>query len=133
MSTQSVRGKAGEDFVCGNLKAAGWTVEARNYRIKGGEIDIVARKAGTLAFVEVKTRKANSLTEGIDAVDRRKRSCIIRTADRYIQEHPSDADTVRFDVALVTVTSEEVPRVISMEYLDNAFDSFSVLNVYEHY
>ncbi len=125
MSTRSVRGKAGEDHVCEWLKARGWTIEARNYRIKGGEIDIAARKDGVLAFVEVKTRKYGTLTEGIDAVDRRKRARVIRTADRYIQEHPSDADTVRFDVALVTVTTEDIPRVLDMEYLEDAFDSFS--------
>ena len=133
MSTQSVRGKAGEEHVCGWLRENGWTVEARNYRIKGGEIDIVARKGGVLAFVEVKTRKFGSLTDGIGAVDRRKRSRIIRTADRYIQEHPSDADTISFDVAEVTVTSEDAPRVLDMDYLPNAFDSFSVFGKHEQY
>ncbi|MCM1298814.1 MAG: YraN family protein, partial [[Eubacterium] siraeum] len=36
----AARGKAGEDAVCGHLKSRGCEIIARNYRIKGGEIDI---------------------------------------------------------------------------------------------
>lgn len=133
MSTQSVRGKAGEDRVCNYLIDGGWHIEARNYRIRGGEIDIIARKDGVLAFVEVKTRKFGSLTEGTEAVTKKKQSCIIRTADRYIQDNPSDAEEIRFDVAEVTVTTEDIPRVLEMNYMENAFDAFSASKTYEQF
>ena len=133
MSRQSDRGKAGEQYVSDYLADRGWRIEARNYRIKGGEIDIVASKDGILAFVEVKTRKFGSLTDGTDAITRKKQGFVIRAADRYIQEHPGDTDTVRFDAAIVTVTTEELPRVLEMEYLENAFDAFSLPNNYEQF
>lgn len=131
MSVRSDRGKAGEEYVCGYLIDNGWTVAARNYRIRGGEIDIVAEKGGVLAFVEVKTRKFGSLTDGADAVTPKKQSLIIRTADRYIQEHPTNAAEIRFDAAFVTVSTDEVPRVLGMEYMENAFDAFSTCGGYE--
>ena len=126
MSVCSDRGKAGEQFVCDYLIKYGWTIDARNYRIRGGEIDIIAHKDDVLAFVEVKTRGIRALVDGIDAIDAKKRQAMIRTADRYIEKNPTDAGTIRFDVALVTITTGEVPRVVGLEYLESAFDAFSV-------
>ena len=125
MSVRSDRGKAGEQYVSEYLEERGWSIKTRNYRIRGGEIDIVAEKGGITAFVEVKTRKFGSLADGIDAVDARKRKCLIRAADRYIEENPVGGD-VRFDVAEVFVTTEEVPRVLGIKYYENAFDSFTL-------
>ena len=126
MSVRSERGKAGEEHVCRYLEKRGWRIAARNYRIKGGEIDIVAEKDGIIAFVEVKTRKFGSLSDGIDAVDAKKRKCVIRAADRYLEEFSDMAHEVRFDAAVVTITTEEAPRVLEMQYYENAFDAFSL-------
>ncbi|MBQ3841188.1 MAG: YraN family protein [Ruminiclostridium sp.] len=126
MSVRSERGKAGEEYVCAYLEKRGWRIEARNYRIRGGEIDIVAVKNGILAFAEVKTRKFGSLDEGMNAVDSAKRGALIRAAQRYIEKtQPGDVQ-IRFDVAEVTVTTEEIPRVLDMKYYEDAFDAFSV-------
>ena len=46
----------GESAVCRYLMQQGYTIRKRNYRIRGGEIDIIAQKGEILAFVEVKTR-----------------------------------------------------------------------------
>ena len=51
MSKASGRGKTGEDHVCGYLEKHGWKIAARNYRVKGGEIDIVAEKNGIRAVI----------------------------------------------------------------------------------
>ena len=126
MSERHDRGRAGEEYVCGWLRDRGWDIAARNYRIRGGEIDIVAQKGNTIAFVEVKTRKAGTLSEGVEAMTPKKQDLIIRTAERYIQEHPDEDREIRFDAAFVTVTTGDIPRVVGMEYLENAFDAFSV-------
>ncbi|MBP5605870.1 MAG: YraN family protein [Ruminiclostridium sp.] len=125
MSVGKSRGNAGEEYVCSYLSERGWTIAARNFRVRGGEIDIIAEKDGIIAFVEVKTRKFGSLDNGIDAVDRNKRRFIIRAADRYLEHDPPGDMTVRFDVAAVEVTTEELPRVIGMRYYENAFDAFT--------
>lgn len=126
MSKASGRGKTGEDHVCGYLEKHGWKIAARNYRVKGGEIDIVAEKNGIIAFVEVKTRKFGSLSDGIEAVDVRKQRCIVRAADRYIETFPAEIKEVRFDAAVVTVTTDDIPRVLEMKYFESAFDAFGL-------
>ena len=126
MSVKSDRGRAGEEYVCEQLIKLGWTISARNYRVRGGEIDIVAENAQVVAFVEVKSRKFGSLDNAIEAIDRKKQSFVIRAADRYLCEHPAGAKEVRFDAAVVTVTTEEIPRVLEMKYYENAFDAFAL-------
>ena len=125
MSVGSSRGSAGEEYVRSYLAERGWMIAARNFRVRGGEIDIIARKDDIIAFVEVKTRKFGSLDNGLGAVDRNKRRFIIRAADRYLENEPPGAVTVRFDVAVVAVTTEEMPRVLEMRYFENAFDAFT--------
>ena len=126
MSVKSDRGTAGENAVCEYLTKRGWKIAARNFRVRGGEIDIVAEKGDVLAFVEVKTRKFGSLSDGADAIDKTKRKCLIRAADRYIEKNTVSAKTIRFDAALVTVTTEEMPRVLETQYIEDAFDPFSL-------
>ena len=124
MSVRSDRGRAGEEYVCSYLENKGWKIERRNYRIRGGEIDIIASKDDTVAFVEVKSRKFGSIDEAIEAIDRRKQSLVIRAAGRYLNEFPAGDKSVRFDAAAVTVTTEDIPRVLEMKYYENAFDTF---------
>ena len=126
MSKAGERGRVGEDHVCAYLTKRGWTVLERNFRVKGGEIDIIAERSGVIAFVEVKTRKFGSLAEGMDAVDAGKRKHIIYAADRWAEDQPEMHATIRFDVAEVVVTTEEHPRVIEVRYFEDAFDAFAV-------
>ena len=123
MSQKSVRGKTGEEHVCEYLSGLGWRIAERNYRIRGGEIDIIAEDDATIAFVEVKTRKSGSAFNGLEAMTKQKMRCIFRTAEHYLQKKPESGKLVRFDLALVDVTTEDIPRVLDMEYMENAFDS----------
>ena len=49
------KGKWGEDKAAEFLKGKGYSIIERNYRCRCGEIDIIAERAGTVHFVEVKT------------------------------------------------------------------------------
>lgn len=53
-----LKGLKGEDLACDYLKNLGYKIIERNYRIRGGEIDIVCREGNILVFVEVKTRNS---------------------------------------------------------------------------
>ena len=79
----SETGKLGEESVCVYLTERGYRIAARNYRIKGGEIDIIAENGDYIAFVEVKSRKPQSLVSGFEAVNQRKKGLIIRAASDY--------------------------------------------------
>ena len=50
-------GKLGEDIACSFLEKNGYSVAARNYTVRGGEIDIVAYDGEHVVFVEVKCRE----------------------------------------------------------------------------
>lgn len=121
MNEKHLRGKFGEDYTAGYLTENGMRIISRNFRKKGGELDIVALDGAVLAVVEVKTRKFGSLTDGIEAVTYTKRQNIIRTAQRFIDETDEEFSEVRFDVAEIEVTTEKFPRVLNFTYYKDAF------------
>jgi len=112
-------GRLGEEAVCRYLEKYGYTIAVRNYRIKGGEIDIIAVNEDYIAFVEVKTRKPGSLVSGFDAVSKTKKGLIIRAAADYCCKNPT-ALQPRFDVAQVIYDGR---CICSIDYIKNAYDT----------
>ena len=81
------------------LQDRGLQLLTRNYRGKTGEIDIVATDKNTLVFVEVRARNNRYFASAAASVDRRKQLRILRTAQLFLQRHPSLANMpCRFDV-----------------------------------
>lgn len=78
------------------LKLKGYKILERNFRSYFGEIDIIAKSCKFVSFVEVKMRSVNSLFSPKEAIDRRKRNRIRKTALFYAQKHPNES--FRFDV-----------------------------------
>ena len=112
-------GNIGEDAVCGFLVRHGYEIIKRNFTVRGGEIDIIAEKADTIAFVEGKTRTIGSMTSAEEAVDLRKQRLIIRTAQAYLQNAAQPLQC-RFDVAVVETEGGKVKK---LRYYVNAFDA----------
>lgn len=110
-------GNKGEELVAGYLAEQGYSIKERNYYSRYGEIDIVAKKDDTLAFVEVKSRKMGSMVSGGWNVGKSKQQKIIKTALVYISENNIQLQP-RFDVALVINNKGES----CIDYLENAFD-----------
>lgn len=95
------RGRFAELACAIDLRLRGYRVVARRLRCPSGEIDIVARRGGTLAVIEVKARA--STAEAAEAITRRQRGRITRAAGWMLQRRPDLADLdLRFDVMLVT-------------------------------
>ncbi|MBQ7989817.1 MAG: YraN family protein [Oscillospiraceae bacterium] len=118
MNKRQYYGKMGEDLTAYYLVRSGYTIIRRNYRIRGGEIDIIAENDDTIAFVEVRTRSANAWESGAATVGSRKKQLIIRTAVDYLMRFPSDKQP-RYDISEVTVHNG---RPIHFNYYDAAFD-----------
>ncbi|EFR40450.1 TIGR00252 family protein [Selenomonas sp. oral taxon 137 str. F0430] len=97
MSNQTL-GAQGEDRAAAYLTARGCIICERNFRVKSGEIDIIADDRGTLVFVEVKTRTGTQYGTPAQAVDFRKRNKIIQTAYWYLRQRQIDNRPCRFDV-----------------------------------
>jgi putative endonuclease len=82
------------------LRLAGYSILARRYKTKLGEIDIVARRGAILAFVEVKAR--GDFDTGIFALQGRQFGRVARAASLYIAHNPHYAVfSVRFDAVIV--------------------------------
>ena len=82
------------------LRLAGYSVLARRYKTKLGEIDIVVRRGGVLAFVEVKAR--TDLSAAADSLGSRQFGRVSSAASLFIARHPHyAAHSVRFDAVLV--------------------------------
>lgn len=102
MGNQAVQ-KVGEDAAAALLMAGGWRLLHRNWRLKMGELDLVAVRDGVLAFVEVKARRAPSFVDPALGVDARKQHQLRRVAGAYLAlERPQFVDC-RFDVIGVVV------------------------------
>lgn len=97
-----MRGLQAEDAAVAALAAEGWQVLGRRVLTPAGELDLVAERAGLLAFIEVKARP--SLAEAAHALGPRQRARLLAAAECWLAEHPGHgAAGMRFDVLLVAV------------------------------
>lgn len=105
-------GRLGEDLACAELVRRGYAVVARRYRTRHGEIDIVARTAGTVVFIEVKARHGSKFGDPAAAVTRQKQQRIVRMAEDYLVRHRLAEVACRFDVVAVDLTT--TPPVVTV-------------------
>ncbi len=93
-------GHLAETLCAWHLRLRGYRILARGFRAPVGEIDIVARRRGTLAMIEVKAR--GNFATAADALGPRQQKRIARAAAAFLKARPGCAGLdVRFDVMLV--------------------------------
>lgn len=115
-----VLGNCGEDAAVKFLKKNGYSILERNFNIRGGEIDIIARKGDYVVFVEVKTRSNDDYGGGISAITYAKQQHLIKTAQTYLLG--KDDCSARFDVIVVNgcMVGKKF-KAESIEHIENAF------------
>lgn len=83
------------------LRLRGWQIVAQRWRCSAGEIDLIAVRRKTLAFVEVKARP--TLEAGLYALQPRQQARISRAASAWLAAHPAySAHTMRLDLVVVS-------------------------------
>ena len=93
------RGRGAETLACWYLRLKGWQILARRARVPGGEVDIVARRGRTLAFVEVKARASeNAAAFALDSWRLRR---VAVAAERLAQRYMRAGDDVRIDALFI--------------------------------
>ena len=93
-------GRLAETLAAWHLRVRGYRIVARGFRVPVGEIDIVARRGGTLVFVEVKAR--TDPAAAAEALTSRQTRRITLAAGAFVQARPGLAGLdQRFDVILV--------------------------------
>ena len=113
-------GQWGEQLVAEYLQRQGWTVVARNFRCRMGELDIVAKNAQYIIFVEVKLRKDDRFGSACEAVTPAKQHKLRITAELYLATHSTQLQP-RFDVAEVYAPQGLRTENPDIYYIENAF------------
>lgn len=98
------------------LRDKGYFIVEKNYRVRQGEIDIVARDKACIVFVEVKYRSNNQSGNALEAVTKAKMKQISKTALFYLNQKKISVDNtpIRFDV--IGINGDTITHV------ENAFD-----------
>jgi putative endonuclease len=96
-----VVGDAGEDAVAEWYRARGYEVVDRNWRVRQGEIDVIAQGHGVVVFCEVKTRRSDAFGLPVEAVTARKQARLRGLAMQWLAQRRARSDELRFDVAAV--------------------------------
>lgn len=112
-------GKRGEEIAVAYLKGRKFTIIARNFRCKGGELDIVARDGKTFVFVEVKTRRSLSCGPPQASVTPFKQRQNSKAALTWLAKNRLYDASARFDVIAILLREHQVPEI---EHFRNAFD-----------
>ena len=95
----------------------GWRMIQRRFRDGHRDVDLIAERGGTVAFVEVKARLGDAFGSPLEAVDWRKRRELVRSARMWISRHGQQGEHYRFDVIGVLMASEKV----FVRHVENAF------------
>ena len=93
------RGRRGEGWAAWWLRLQGWRIVGRRLKTPRGEIDLVARRGRTVAFVEVKWRTTG---EGLDtAIDAYRLKRVAAATEAVAHRYARPGDTIRIDVLLL--------------------------------
>ena len=89
------RGRRAETVACWYLRLHGWRILARRARVRGGEVDIVARRGRTVAFVEVKARADDDAAAM--SLDQWRLRRVAAAAELLASRYARDGDELRID------------------------------------
>lgn len=113
-------GEKGEEIAVGFLISNGYKILARNYKIKLGEIDIIAKDKDELVFIEVKTRYSDKFGSPLEAISISKQRQISRVALVFLKKNNLLDKKARFDAVSVLYSESGAHK---LELIKNAFES----------
>jgi putative endonuclease len=114
-------GTSGEEVAWRHLERAGYSLVAKNFRSRFGEIDLVVERAGVLVFVEVRSRRGDRYGSALESVGRRKQRQIGRMALEFVARRRLSDRRARFDVVAIEWQDGE-PRI---DHVEGAFQLVS--------
>lgn len=105
------RGSQGEDLACQYLRKLGYKILQRNFRIRGGEIDIICKDKDYLVFVEVKARYSHEYGLPSESITPWKIKALSKTALFYIQKIKWGDRGYRIDFVSVDFADSGKPEI----------------------
>ena len=122
-------GHRGEELAARHLERAGWRIVERNYRVREGEIDLIAVRGPTLAFCEVKTlvhrpNRTRGPANPVESVGYRKQVRVRRMARTWLAARRAEGRTtgaadLRLDV--IGVVLSPAGELVRLEHIEGAF------------
>lgn len=111
-------GISGEDIAAEYLNKRGYKIIERNFRVPGGEIDIVAKDGRMLVFIEVKNYSYTNFYLPLYSITEKKKMRIYRTAEEYLYRRDVADNDCRFDAVLIHRNDKGKVRI---DIIKNAF------------
>lgn len=109
-------GNKAEEAALTFLLARGFTLVARNFRCKAGELDLIVKDPTTLVFVEVRYRRDTSRGTGAETVTRGKMAKLIKAAQYFLLKNPAQGHLdYRFDVISITTTIDWIQNAFTLD------------------
>lgn len=121
MSTKqtTTTGQHGENLALEYLGRQGYTLLARNWRCRFGELDLIVQRAGCIHVVEVKTRRSLSTDDARHMLTPLKLQRLVTATYHYMDAHALPADGWQLDLVTVTLRPGLPPHI---EHLENCLD-----------
>lgn len=116
-TSKQISGIKGEEIAVSYLRKKGYKIIERNFRAKGGEIDIIAIDGDTLVFIEVKARSTVEFGSPLEAITYRKMKALVKTAQFYKIKNTKLPEVLRIDAVAISLDSEN--KVKSVELVKN--------------
>jgi putative endonuclease len=117
-------GSTGERAAAAYLVRHGYTIIARNWRCRSGEIDLIARQGDQLVFVEVRTRRAALAGLAEESITPTKQARLRTLAYTYLQEHAHDGDganpAIEWRIDVIAVQMGRRGRVVALNHIPAA-------------
>jgi putative endonuclease len=120
MTSRRSLGDFGERVARAHLEAKGYRILETNFRVREGEVDIVAAKDDVVAFVEVKTRRGDAMGAAAESIGWQKAQRLLTAAEIYAERHNRLPPTRRID--LIAIDLEPDGRVRSVEHIESAVE-----------
>ena len=112
-------GEHGERYVARMLADGGWHLIDTNWRGAAGEVDIIADDGQAIVFVEVKTRRGESMGRAEESITPAKARRLLELASEYVSLHPGlDGRYWRIDLAALTL--DRSGRIVRYSHIRDA-------------
>jgi putative endonuclease len=115
-------GDSGERLAAMFLEQRGYKIIVRNFRVRGGEIDVIAEDADGLAFVEVKTRRGDASGAPEESLTPRKRQHLMATAQEFLNTHEEYCNHA-WRIDLVAIEIDRTGKIARTDLIKGAVES----------
>lgn len=83
------------------MQNKGYEICEKNFRVRGGEVDLIAKKGDITVFVEVKYRENTDFVHPLELFDFRKKTPFLRAMYEYMYEHHINEENCQVDLIAI--------------------------------